>query len=667
VGESLPARWQRFLDGLDAAIARRAPAGPSSAEPGPPEPEAHDVFKLERSRRAVAQAWTGAPELFVQLDTALAALASGVDLSPFEIDLIAVLLGADVDPSFAGALTLLNPDAVPGERPTIGAVLELLGVANVIPGVRAALRSGGVLHRTGLVRARGGGPFLTRALVLPDRVGAQLLGDLEPDADLASCLLSPCPLELPGGAEVAQLWRDGTPLVWVQGAQGSAGLAMVAGAVRELPVVAIDLSRIEPSDQGERVDAAVLEAVLAGGALIVVGLPGLPASEVTLIHRLSEAPIPVAVISDSAWNPNWASWLPPTVPAPRLPVEQRHELWTAELDQTLTSDPSRDGWPDLLALQVTPEEIQAVSSLARRAGTPTTQDLLSSARRLSDQSGAVRRGDVALDDLILPAPTRAGLEELISWARHRDAVLTQGPLTGKGKGRGIAALFAGGSGTGKTLAAQAVAGSLGLDLYQVDLTSVVDKYIGEAEKRLARIFATAERLNCLLFFDEADSLFGTRTAVTDARDRYANLEVSYLLQRLEQFDGLVVLATNLRGNLDAAFTRRLHFVLHFPEPDEAARAALWQLHLGHVGALDPEDRISTEALAGVEGITGGAIRNAVLSAAFAAQADNEGRVGHRHLVTALDRELRKMGRRVAPVRISPENVPVQAVSTLQLG
>jgi hypothetical protein len=438
---------------------------------------------------------------------------------------------------------------------------------------------------------------------------------------------------------------------------------MTAGAAQQhdLPVVAIDLSRVPAPEHRDRLDAAVLETVLHCGVLIVTGLPttsGPAGAEngsdtlTELLHRLASVEIPVAVVTDGAWNPEWASWLPPTVPAPRLSPEVRRQLWTAELGQEPESgspDPGRDDWRDLLALRVTPEEMRAVTGLARTetAGPLTPPDLLRAARRLSDQAGTVRQADVTLDDLVLPPMTRSGLEELICWAQQRDTVLAQGPLTGKGKGRGIAALFAGGTGTGKTLAAQAVASSLGLDLYQVDLTSVVDKYIGEAEKRLARIFATAERLNCLLFFDEADSLFGTRTAVTDARDRYANLEVSYLLQRLEQFDGLVVLATNLRGNLDDAFTRRLHFILHFPEPDEAGRAALWDLHLRHVGSFDPADPVDTLALASVEGITGGVIRNAVLAAAFAAYADNQGRVGHRHLELATERELRKMGRRGA--------------------
>jgi SpoVK/Ycf46/Vps4 family AAA+-type ATPase len=331
-----------------------------------------------------------------------------------------------------------------------------------------------------------------------------------------------------------------------------------------------------------------------------------------------------------------------------LSPEIRGELWASQggIERTARHD---GDWSDLVALRVTPEEIREIAALARLEGDASTRGLLTAARRLGAQAGTMRRADVTLGDLVLPPETRAGLEEMIRWGRHRDTVLAQGPLMGKGRGTGVAALFAGGSGTGKTMAAQAVAGSLGLDLYQVDLASVVDKYVGEAEKRLAQIFAAAERLNCVLFFDEADALFGSRSAVQDARDRYANLEVSYLLQRLEQFDGLVVLATNLRGNLDPAFTRRLHFILHFPEPDEAGRAALWQGHVRHLAALDAADPVDIAALAAVEEMSGGTIRNVVLSAAFAAHEDGNGTVGQRHLMAAVHRELRKMGRRATSV------------------
>ena len=152
-----------------------------------------------------------------------------------------------------------------------------------------------------------------------------------------------------------------------------------------------------------------------------------------------------------------------------------------------------------------------------------------------------------------------------------------------GSGGGITALFSGSPGTGKTLAAHVVAAELGMDIVRVDLSAIVDKYIGETQKNLERVFHQAESLNVVLFFDEADALFGRRSEVKDAHDRYANQEVAYLLQRMEQFDGITILATNLRGNLDPAFSRRLSFILHFPDPDVPTRKRLWETHVGPAG------------------------------------------------------------------------------------
>ena len=174
---------------------------------------------------------------------------------------------------------------------------------------------------------------------------------------------------------------------------------------------------------------------------------------------------------------------------------------------------------------------------------------------------------------------------------------------------------------------------------------MVDKYVGETEKNLERVFAAAESRNALLFFDEADSLFGSRSAVKDAHDRYANQEVAFLLQRMEKSEGVTILATNLRGNLDPAFSRRLQFIVHFPDPDRSTRHALWDHHLRRTGLpVDDADPIDVPRLAGVEA-TGSDIYNMVLTAAFAAAADGSP-LGMRHVRDALSRELGKLGRRV---------------------
>jgi SpoVK/Ycf46/Vps4 family AAA+-type ATPase len=249
------------------------------------------------------------------------------------------------------------------------------------------------------------------------------------------------------------------------------------------------------------------------------------------------------------------------------------------------------------------------------------------------------------EDLVLPERTADHLRRLVRWAGYRDEILARGSLHGKGgKGSGIAALFTGSPGTGKTLAAHVVADELNLDLMQVDLSSVVDKYIGETEKNLERIFHEAESRNVVLFFDEADALFGSRSAVQDAHDRYANQEVSYLLQRMEHFDGITVLATNLRGNLDQAFSRRMQFIVHFPDPDTPTRRRLWQQHLAQAGGVDADDPVDLDMLAESVELAGGDIRNIVLAAAYDAAC--EGRlVGQEYLRIAAIREYGKLGRR----------------------
>jgi SpoVK/Ycf46/Vps4 family AAA+-type ATPase len=208
------------------------------------------------------------------------------------------------------------------------------------------------------------------------------------------------------------------------------------------------------------------------------------------------------------------------------------------------------------------------------------------------------------------------------------------------RGRGITALFGGESGTGKTTSAEVVAGDLGLDLYVVDLSTVIDKYVGETEKNLERIFVEADRVNGVLLFDEADAIFGKRSEVRDAHDRYANVEIAYLLSRMERFDGLAILTSNLRANIDEAFTRRLDAIVDFPMPEELDRLRLWELYLA-TGAPVAEG-LNVTFLARAFKISGGNIRNIVVAAAYLA-ADEASMVTMAHLIRATAREYRKLG------------------------
>jgi hypothetical protein len=242
-------------------------------------------------------------------------------------------------------------------------------------------------------------------------------------------------------------------------------------------------------------------------------------------------------------------------------------------------------------------------------------------------------------DLVVGDEQADGLHLLCARWRHREIVYGGwgfSPLPSLG----VVALFSGPSGTGKTLAAEVVAAELGLDLYRLDISTVVSKYIGETEKNLEQVFTAASAGEVVLFFDEADALFGKRSEVSDAHDRYANIEVAYLLQRLEAHDGLVVLATNLQQNIDPAFLRRIDVLVPFPEPDEGQRRAIWERSFGDRAPLGDLD---LEWVARRFELTGGEIRNVALEAAFRA-ASFASPITMPHLMAALRRELRKGGR-----------------------
>src|SRR5207247_6142077 len=208
-------------------------------------------------------------------------------------------------------------------------------------------------------------------------------------------------------------------------------------------------------------------------------------------------------------------------------------------------------------------------------------------------------------------------------------------------GRGINALFSGPPGTGKTMAAQVIASEFQLDLYQIDLSQVVSKYIGETEKNLRKVFDEADASQAILFFDEADALFGKRSEVKDAHDRYANIEVGYLLQRMEEYEGIAILATNLRQNVDEAFVRRLRFIVEFPFPDEEHRRRIWEVTFPREAPL--ADDVDVAALARDLKLAGGNIKNIALAAAFGAATDGGG-IGMSHLLRAARREYQKIGR-----------------------
>lgn len=249
------------------------------------------------------------------------------------------------------------------------------------------------------------------------------------------------------------------------------------------------------------------------------------------------------------------------------------------------------------------------------------------------------------DDIVLPPERLQQLGEIRDAAKYGARVYDEWGFGDKlSLGKGLSVLFSGPPGTGKTMAAEIIAGELGLDLYRVDLSAVVSKYIGETEKNLSRIFDEAETANAILFFDEADALFGRRSEVRDAHDRYANIEIGYLLQRMETYEGIAILATNLGKNLDPAFVRRLHFTVEFPAPGADDRRRIW--HRAFPERLPRAADLDLDLVAERYEFAGGNIKNVALAAAFMAAADG-GLVDLDHLLCAARREYAKMGKVIA--------------------
>jgi SpoVK/Ycf46/Vps4 family AAA+-type ATPase len=333
------------------------------------------------------------------------------------------------------------------------------------------------------------------------------------------------------------------------------------------------------------------------------------------------------------------------VQAERLMPKARLRMWRETIPAMAGEAPAlaaRFPIEPALAAEVA-SDLAFITELEKRQ--PTLADVATSIRGRGSisLSAGVRliRPRASWKDLVLPADRIDQLNEAVSRLKLQGQVFDDwGFMRDRAGARGVRLLFSGPPGTGKTLSAEVLANALRVDLLIVDLSRVVSKWIGETEKNLAAVFDAAERAHAALFFDEADALFGKRTEITDAHDRYANLETAYLLTRLERFEGLAILATNLRQNIDPAFLRRLEFVIDFEDPDREERLALWNCHLPNDVPL--ADDVNLYELAALYPVVGGVIRNAAVAAAFLAAADRMP-IDRRHFVHAIRREYAKAG------------------------
>jgi SpoVK/Ycf46/Vps4 family AAA+-type ATPase len=348
---------------------------------------------------------------------------------------------------------------------------------------------------------------------------------------------------------------------------------------------------------------------------------------------------------------------------PHPSIEERSEVWST----LLAGEPGEESRRliDGLAskFRFTPGQIQAAIGAASTredlgsGGSPTVriEDLHRSCREASNQRLLAYAQKIVLnygwDDIALPPETSSQLREVCGLVRHRRMVYGRWGFESKfSVGNGVAVLFAGPSGTGKTMSAEIIAGDLKLDLYKLDLSCVVSKYVGETERNLDKIFDEAETSNSILFFDEADALFGKRSEVKDAHDRYANIEINYLLQKLDDYVGILILATNFKGNMDAAFTRRLNYIVDFPAPDAELRRQIWSKVFPPGVPIAPD--VDFDFLAHKFEFNGGNIKNIAVNSAFLAVTD-QGPIRMVHLIRATKREYQKLGRLCSKSEFGP--------------
>jgi len=575
-------------------------------------------------------------------------LATLFGLSTFERSLL--LLAAAVELQAEIATLCASATSTQRREATFGLALSLLEGAHW-----SALTPGAPLRRWRLLEVDGSAPLTTAALRIDERILHYIAGINALDARLR-----PYAVPRTEAGEIAQqhaqiadtidgvLSRDGERpgIVMLSGDDSRGqedvaarvacrfGLQLYEVAATEVPVAAAELESLQtlwsreacltPAALLLRCEAGPLPGVAARFLENVVGLVFVACREPCRLRH----PVPAFTVNKPE------------------PAEQKR-LWAHALGETATR---LNGTLDLLAGQFR-FGAQSIQQIAARVGTPSShggaadgQNLLEACR----SAGRERLDDLAQrldarvewEDLVLADTEKATLRQLSAQVRQRLKVYDAwGYGARAASGLGVTALFCGESGTGKTLAAQVLAHELSLDLYRVDLSSVVSKYIGETEKNLKRVFDAAEDSGAVLLFDEADALFGKRSDVKDSHDRYANIEVSYLLQRMEWYRGLAILTTNLRTALDRSFLRRLRFVVQFAFPDARQREEIWRRSFP-LGA--PTRDIDHRRLAQAN-LAGGNIRNIVLNAAFLAAEENAP-LAMSHLLQAARGEAQKIER-----------------------
>ena len=615
-------------------------------------------------------------------------LAQLFQLTAFEEQCLLICLAPELDRKYEKLYAYLQDD-VTRKKPSVDLILKLL--CQTLPeklAARLAFDPSSPLIRYRLlqmtdVSSDGPSPLISRFLKLDDRIANFLIGFGQIHARLeifARLVSGQAKLdEVPVNEQIQSRIRSAIdwhykqepsrrePIVFHFSGPYGSGKRLLAQAICDevkLPVLLVESDRMA-AGQIPLEEALWLlgrEAALQSAALCFQDFDSLLVDDkqALLVKSLLEVTktfsLTLFLLGRRTWKPlgllNDVAFVDCEIPIPDDGI--RKSLWKGHLNGRSPLASDADAGALASKFRLTPGQIQdalaAAGNLARwrspEIGTLTAEDLHAACRAQSDPKLNTLARKVrpvhGWKDIVLPADALAQLTEMCQRVAQSYRVLGEWGFASKlSTGRGVNALFAGPSGTGKTMAAGILAQELGLELYKIDLSQVVSKYIGETEKNLDSIFTGAENSNIILFFDEADALFGKRSEVRDSHDRYANIEISYLLQKMEEYEGVAILATNLRQNLDEAFVRRLAFSINFPFPDEGDRRLIWS-------GIWPDgmsfaNNVDFDLLARQFKLSGGNIKNVALAAAFLAAADG-GIVNISHLLHAVRREFQKLGK-----------------------
>ena len=595
-------------------------------------------------------------------------------LTAVEQDVLLIALAADLDVRYPRIFAYLQDD-VSRKRPGIDLILSVISSSHAekIENHRLFFPSGSLLsNRLIVLSGEETVPLSGREVRIEPRIAAYLLGDTGLHSSLSHWveLVEPVTeVTQPADAGLVTLVEfsgiETHLVVYFRGIdeESKRNAAVRLARYFAMPILIADLRNAPslPDNLEDSLTDLAREALL-NGAITFIGGVDEAAPVRNAVLRAAAQFMGLTILSGSlechsdVTGPTGVVTIPFDMPA----WPERRSLWDVALESRRIE--TQPALLDTLAecFHFSPGQISSsvetgCNLASYRSEVPQASHVLEAARTITGHElrNLTRRVIPAhsWDDIVLPAEPVSQLQEICRRVTNRHHVLGNWGFEAKlSSGKGICALFYGYSGTGKTMAAEVIARALELDLYKIDLAGVVSKYIGETEKNLDRIFDAAESANGILFFDEADAIFGKRSEVRDSHDRYANLEISYLLQKMEQYEGIAILATNLRQNLDDAFLRRLTFVVPFPFPDVVDRQRIWEKIWPQQTPLAAD--VDAAFLASRFLLSGGNIRNVALAAAYLAVQDG-GPVALAHVLQAVRAEFQKMGKTLSPAELLP--------------